>query len=111
HYEFVVNAGGNLKEIQLAYSGQEKLRITPEGILEFTTQQGWVSSSSPKILSSERKFLSDCSFIQKGSNISFSKFKSATPQTFIIDPEIYWGTYYGGSNRDLTDEIACDHLG
>ena len=111
HYEFVVNAGGKMKDIELACSGQDKLAIHRDGSLRFEMPLGWATSSRPQILSADRKFVATGSFVKNGSTISFARFKSEATESFIIDPEIHWGTYYGGIARDLTDEIACDHLG
>ncbi|MFI5134397.1 MAG: T9SS type A sorting domain-containing protein [Chitinophagales bacterium] len=109
-YEFAVNAGGNISDIRLTNSGQDEFSISKDGSLEIKTPLGFISESEPIVLSPERKILQPIKFVRRGNSISFSKCNTAH-SPFIIDPEIAWGTYYGGMKRDLTDEIACDHLG
>jgi len=110
HYEFVVNAGGNGGDIRLSTLGMDEMIITQDGSIQMKTPIGFVSESKPLILSPGRKILQPIKFLRRGNSISFSKSKSIC-SPYIIDPEISWGTYYGGLKRDLTDEIGCDHFG
>ncbi len=50
-------------------------------------------------------------FILKGDVVSFNIADYDRSKKLVIDPEIEWGTYYGGSGTDGLSSVTTDALG
>jgi hypothetical protein len=107
-YEFIVSSEGKPEEISLAYSGMEKIGVLPDGSLQVNSDLGYVHETCPVILNTDRNFLSACAYSRNGASLSFQNIKRKKDQPIIIDPAIEWGTYYGGTGKDIPDELASD---
>ncbi len=108
-YEFIVHPNGNIADIALSYKGDFDFSIVNEGDLKITTGLGYVQETQPVILFSDGRSTEKGKFIRHGSTVSFSGVKKQGIETITIDPTIEWGTYWGGTQKDLSDEIATDH--
>ncbi|MCY7409957.1 MAG: hypothetical protein LH473_06775, partial [Chitinophagales bacterium] len=110
-YEFVVHPSGNISNIALSYNGADDISISKEGTLDLKVPLGTVSETQPIILFNDGTAASKGNFVQHGNILSFASVKRDKNATIIIDPTIEWGTYWGGTQKDLTDEITTDLAG
>ncbi len=113
-YEFVVSRG-DPKLIRVAFDGIDKLSITPDGRLRIQTALGEFVEDAPVIyqekdgvrlpltggfrLIDERSYTVDIT----------STYDAGLP--LVIDPDLKWSTYLGGSSFDMGQAIAVNEAG
>ena len=113
-YDIVVNPGGDVNNIQMKYSGAERLELRG-GKLLITTSLGVLTESIPKVYQNINGKIVDVkttyvleSTAKNESLIHFScaAFNSSFP--LVIDP---WSTYYGGGADDWAWAINTNAAG
>jgi hypothetical protein len=106
-YDFLVNPGGNAKDIKIKYKGNTELSIANNGGAIVKTPFGTVSEGKPfSYVAASGKEISS-SFSLKDGIVSFNTVgcKSA----YVIDPQLTWATYYGGpGNGDVGITLVTD---
>ncbi|MEO5674846.1 MAG: T9SS type A sorting domain-containing protein [Chitinophagales bacterium] len=107
-YEFIVYPNGKIADIALNYNGDFDFSIRNNGDLKVNTGIGYAVETQPVILFSDARAPEKGKFIRHGNTISFGNVKRNSSETITIDPTVEWGTYWGGEQKDLTDEIAVD---
>ncbi|MBX7140286.1 MAG: SBBP repeat-containing protein [Chitinophagales bacterium] len=110
-FEFVLHPGANPERIVMDHAGCSALNITESGAAQLNTSAGCVSFSNLfTFLQSGQKEI-PCSFVTTGNRLSFS-LTEPVEETTVIDPDITWGTYYGGEkNESNSFDIIRDHSG
>jgi len=127
-YDIVVNPGGNPSDIQLKYSGAEKLELHYNR-LYIKTSLGEMEEYMPKVYQNingeivdvkaeyslkslvsgteqhSAETANDSILHTKDYEISFQLGAYNHEQPLIIDP---WATYYGGSGADYSLSVAAD---
>jgi hypothetical protein len=121
--EFIVNAGADSKQVQVAYKGIEKLEVRKDGSLLIRAAGGEMRESRPRIYQEIR-----------GQRVPIKgrfRLLSATSYTFdipahnekyplVIDPTLLYSTFLGGSagnnifttgTRETATGIAVDQSG
>ena len=119
-YDFVVHTGADQGLIQLLYSSKEKLRISDEGNIRIKTSYGDLIERAPetfldgKLVKSEFKILSSSKNNLGGVDVVVG-FELQTLDlrlgTLIIDPQLYWATFFGGSAFDGPRAVTSDNAG
>jgi len=117
-YEFLVSPGAEWRKIRLWYEGLENLKLREDGSLELNLGEGWkplvdavpyIYQETPggrKQVAGRFSLAGDrvCGFEITGN------FDPARP--LVIDPELVWSTYLGGSNHDdIGYGITVDRTG
>ncbi len=111
-YDFIVNPGGNPRDIMIKYSGATSFTYTNNNI-NISTPLGCVKENNLHVFSATTHEPIQSSFVLKDSIL---RFKINNPnelkgERYIIDPTLEWGTYYGGSNLNNGYAVACDNSG
>jgi len=113
-YDIVVKPGGNAKDIQLQYSGQDALELR-ENRLFFKTGLGEIEEFMPKVYQKigDQTIDITCKYnlnhSENGTDIiSFSIPSYDKNYNLIIDP---WITYFGGTNGERSGSVTTDKLG
>ncbi len=106
-YEFIVHPSGNISDIAMTYKGDFQFNMENGG-LKLSTGLGYVQETQPVILFSSGRPSEKAVFVRRGNTISFSGIRHQPSETITIDPTVEWGTYWGGIDKDLTDEITVD---
>ncbi|HNW88468.1 MAG TPA: SBBP repeat-containing protein [Bacteroidales bacterium] len=112
-YTFVVNPGADAGQIKMNYKGANQTRLSENkikvdvahGSFTETIPASWIQETSHKVDITYSIFDKDT----YGFTIpSYNK-----SQTLFIDPnpDLEWGTYYGGSSDDIGYGISCDVSG
>lgn len=99
-YDFVVHPGGNVKDIQLKYGGATKLEMK-QGALAATTPMGSITEHKPYSYDAATNQEIPSSFALNESVLSFN-INGTTSADLVIDPQMDWATYYGGSNAEYS---------
>lgn len=107
-HEFIVHPGGNVADIQIKYSGAKILRVNNDGSLEATTAQGTIMEEAPRSFD-ERGNVIRTSFAVHDNILTYNT--DTYSGMLTIDPTLLWGTYYGGSNTDVGEDVSADSLG
>jgi hypothetical protein len=103
-YDFIVHEGGNPKDIQIKYDGATSMSLlnntSPLGVggVVTSTPFGSITEQAPYSYIKETKQQVLSSFILKDNVLSFdiAPYKGE----LIIDPQLDWATYYGGSGGE-----------
>lgn len=97
-HEFVVRPGGNASDIKLKYCGATSLSLNADGSLTAATPQGSITEQTPETYDLQGKPISS-TFLLNDDILSYGIVACNT--TFVIDPTLVWGTYYGGTSGDF----------
>jgi hypothetical protein len=116
-YEFILQPGGKVKDIQLQWNGINSIALNGSGEISYTLLLGkWnnknrfdIKETSPVVYQGNTAINSR--FSKKGNRISFFVGKYDHSKNLVIDPELSWGTYFGGPEETLAWAIATDAQG
>ena len=117
-YDFVVAPGSDPGVIRLALSGAEKVAIDAQGDVVLSARDGEVRLRKPDIyqeVNGERRKIEGC-FVQYDSargdtQIGFQVAAYDKTKPLIIDPEVGYSTYLGGSDGEQGLDIVVDSAG
>ncbi|OSZ81942.1 hypothetical protein CAP35_01330 [Chitinophagaceae bacterium IBVUCB1] len=107
-YDFIVHAGGDVKKIQLKYSGATSINLE-NGRLFVKTPLGNIIEQAPYSFINEDNKPVQSGFVLNRNILSFQV--AQHKGTLVIDPGIAWATYYGGTKLDYAYSIAADNIG
>lgn len=102
-YDFIVNPGGDFKDIELAYEGLKKIKVLRDGKLSLTTPWGnRIKEDKPlswQIING-KKLPVEMHYEVKGKTVKYSCSKKVDKNSsLIIDPMMLdWSTYFYGKN-------------
>jgi len=120
-YDFAVHPGADPKQIEIVYSSLDKLKLDDEGNIIVKTEIGTLTENSPVSFLDGKEI--ETHFIktlnEKNNNggydthIQFNLPSAILPLTsdLVIDPQLVWATYFGGSGLDGAMDIGCDVSG
>ncbi len=112
-YNFIVKPGGDVQDIQLAYSGQDSLYIS-EGILKVKTRFGFISEQQPLVFENTdngEKVIAS-SYQLQNNILSFNLGKKrSSNNVIVIDPVLVFSTYSGSQADNFGYTATFDHNG
>jgi hypothetical protein len=108
-YDFVVRPGGNPNQIKLKTNWVEELTLNADGSLTMKNILGEITEKSPISFQGEEKIKTNFSI--DNDQIYFKLDAYNTTETLIIDPNLTWSTYYGGSNAEQAFGCVLDGSG
>jgi hypothetical protein len=130
---FVVNPGGDPKDIQLQFTGQDQLDVDVYGNLKIMLQDKWVTL--PEAVAYQVEDDGTISWVnwtaeyevydgQATARLNFDAFDHNKPLVFLIGPPalgggdpyyeetgLCWSTYYGGDELDYPKHVEGDQFG
>lgn len=111
-YEWKVNPGADASKIRMQYSGALSLAAVMDGSVEVTTPKGKINEGKIVAYTVEDHKDATVSYVVERNILSYAT-AAKSGQTLIIDPNITWFTYYGGTaTEDLFEgELAIDGKG
>jgi hypothetical protein len=114
-YEFVVAPGAYPERIRLTYRGVDSLRVDKDGDLIIGTPFGEIKDKKPYAYQEidGGRIKVDASFVIGESEYSYGfGVKGYNPNyPLIIDPDLIYSTYLGGSGYDTPLALAVDNSG
>ena len=108
-YDFVVHPGASPDQIRLSYRGAERVALDRHGRLRVYTGLGELTEEAPVSFAGSRRVRS--SFKLHAGVVSFSIGNYDRSLPLVIDPDVTWGTYYGGTGYDEGNSTATDGAG
>ena len=117
-YEFHVHPGASPSDIQLAYSGADRLSVGETGGLQIATPLGMLEDSVPlsyQVLDGVRVPVASRYVLDDGANangrFSFEIGAYQHDRELIIDPGVQYTTFLGGNSAETPVGIAVDSAG
>ncbi len=117
-YEFHVHPGASPSDIQLAYSGADRLSVGETGGLQIATPLGMLEDSVPlsyQVLDGVRVPVASRYVLDDGANangrFSFEIGAYQRDRELIIDPGVQYTTFLGGNSAETPVGIAVDSAG
>jgi gliding motility-associated-like protein len=98
-YDFIVHPGANPALIRLKYKNAEQIYLDQFGNLILRNRLGDIRENAPEVFQNQEKLAAN--YILKDSIIHFQIDKYDKTQILIIDPQLDWSTYYGGTNLEF----------
>ena len=115
-YDFVVHPGADPSQINLLYEGQNPLTLLSDGSINIQTQLGSLKEEKPFTYEQDGNIEVESSYqlTTISNNQTLLKFDLAhydSTKRLIIDPQLYWYTFYGGGSADDCFSTATDQEG
>ncbi len=107
-YEMVVQPSADMSQIAFEYCGASSLEILPQGQFRMATPVGEITEDAPWYFVEHSLFSMRGAYELRGTTRFFSEAAYDRSKFLIIDPNLIWGTYYGGQGGD---EVAEIHIG
>jgi gliding motility-associated-like protein len=98
-YDFIVHPGADPALIRLKYKNTEQIYLDQFGNLILRNRLGDIRENAPEVFQNQEKLAAN--YILKDSIIHFQIDKYDKTQILIIDPQLDWSTYYGGTNLEF----------
>jgi hypothetical protein len=108
---YLVEPGADPGAIQLAYGGVDRVAVDEQGDLVLFAPYGEIRQEAPRIYQEKEGVLEPVAggYALQGSNLvgfEIGDYDSTRP--LLIDPNLVYSTYLGGSNSDSGSSIAVD---
>jgi hypothetical protein len=116
-YQFLVAPTAKVSDIKIAIEGIEKLSIDKKGNLVMQTKNGSIAQTAPKfydVIDNNKTLIEGAFKIISNKEYGFVVTNHNPNAQLIIDPEIVFTSYFGGSANDAmlgADEGANDFIG
>jgi len=104
-YDFVVHPGGNPSDIRLKYDGASALSPAQDGSLRVQTEFCELLEARPYSYVRESGAEVGSSYVLRHDTLSFSA-KRPAAGTLVIDPQVIWATYFGGTGIEYMRDVA-----
>jgi hypothetical protein len=114
-YEFYVAPGADYSQIQVSYDGIEGLWIDDEGQLHVETELGAIVDDAPyiyQVINGEQIEVAGQFRLIDSDTYTFEITGLYDPTLeLVVDPDLDWGSYFGGSSGDVGEDIVADNAG
>ncbi len=108
-HEFIVHPGGNPALIKFDALWVDDLNIDNQGNLILKNRLGQVIENSP--VSFQGKQVIETKFVLNDRAITYTLKDYDKRQTLRIDPQLIWGSYYGGESTEGINSVTTDSQG
>jgi Beta-propeller repeat len=113
-YDFIVNPGASPEVVQLQFDGTKKIALDSSGDLVMhtaATEMRWHKPYAYQLIDGNQHEVK-CDFVRKtNGRMGFQVGDFDKSKSLIIDPELVFSTYLGGSGLELGNAIAVDIKG
>ncbi len=110
-YDYQVAPGINPAVIQLRFSGTDKIAVNPAGELELFAGAGQIRQPKPEIyqtIAGVRHNISGGFRLVDDRTVAFTIGDYDRSQPLVIDPILYYSTYFGGTAGDSALAVAVN---
>src|SRR5207237_513005 len=115
-FDFQVAAGANVSQIALSYGGAvSSVDVDQEGRLLLQTPSGQVVQDAPVLYQTDeagqRQEVTGHYQLREGGTVGFVVDAYDPNRVLVIDPTVFYGSYYGTSGNDYGNALAVDYQG
>jgi hypothetical protein len=107
-YEFIAENAQAAKQISMQVEGAKELEKCSNGSVRILGEMGQVNDAKPVYFNEEKSI--EGNFIVVGNSIQF-EIPSNTTGELVLDPEVIWSSYYGGTGLDDSRGIFTEANG
>ena len=114
-YDFIVHPNADPTQIKLLYRSAKQLQLNKDGRILIQTPLGTLTENAPVSYLQESGKSITSSFTEQiidkhSAEVAFqlSNFELSNSQTLVIDPQLVWGTFFGGGGNDGAMSVDCD---
>ncbi|HZS08469.1 MAG TPA: SBBP repeat-containing protein [Blastocatellia bacterium] len=113
-YDFIVGPGADPRQVRLAFEGADRLRLDGEGNLVVRTKAGEVTQHAPVIYQEGEQGRQTVTgkYVLKGRReVGFAIGAYDASRPLVIDPQLVYSSYVGGTGVDFATGVAVDGQG
>jgi hypothetical protein len=113
-FDYLVNPGADASRIALSFQGADSLYTDHAGNLVLATSAGPLQLNKPVAYQSKNgaRELVDAKFVITSKNqVAFELGSYDRNRELVIDPTLFYSTYFGGDGADYASGIAVDGTG
>ncbi len=114
-YDFIVHPGADLSKIRIKYGGIDELSISSSGDLEIETEFGVVLEKAPyayqDLNGMTQRISARYEIIESGVFGFRLDGEYDLSEPLVIDPQLVYSTYFGGTANDNLNDIEVDSAG
>ena len=115
-YNFIIHPYADPNQIQLNYHSALPVELNDAGEIVVKSNTGVLQEFAPVSYYQGSGEIISSSFKQNSQEINQTKFcyqleQYDASETIIIDPELYWATYYGGNKEECFNSVTTDNSG
>ena len=114
-YEFYVAPGADWQQIEISYTGINGLTIDDSGALHVATEFGDLIDDTPyiyQVINGEEVEVAGAFRLVDADTYAFEITGEYDPSIeLVIDPDLVWSTYLGGSSSDRAVDVAVSSTG
>jgi len=107
-YEFVVRPGGDPSQIQMEYKYAD-VDVTANSVT-LKTPMGEIREQNLFVYEKETNVAVAANYVQNGNIVSINT-QAPAGKTLIIDPPLYWSTYWGSAGGEQSMALVTSGLG
>ncbi len=110
-YDFVVAPGADPGLIRLRLDGAGRLALDESGHLTASTATGRMVQFSPEIyqdIEGERQPVEGRYILTETNEVRFQVASYAAERPLVIDPQVYYASYFGGNGQDDAASVVTD---
>ena len=111
HYDFIIHPGADVGNISLKYDCSGPIQITEGGIMKISSPLGEISERIPSSFYLEDHLPVRVTYQLDHEILKFHAVNTSSEKTLLIDPELNWAEYFGGSKDEHIEECLVDHHG
>ncbi len=113
-HEYRIKEGGNVSDIAIRYEGAKHLRVNERGELEIETIRGVLREGVPfsiQVIDGQKVRIETEYVLDRDNTIRFKAEAYERDKELVIDPDLFYSTYLGGTYDDSAYAIAIDGSG
>lgn len=121
-YDFIVHPGANPEIINMVYRALNPVKPDPSGNISLTLRTGQLRENAPYSYLQETQEMIPSSFrvstpvqkenyIESRVNVTLKENSYPTSRTLVIDPQLFWASFFGGNQDDVVNSIDTDASG
>ena len=110
-YDFIIHPGGDPSRIRMKYVGNGDVMKLNDHTLKLVNPLGEIAESGLFVFEEGSNEEIGSKFKIEKNTVTFELGPYNKTKNLIIDPQLVWGTYYGGNNHDGFWGITIDNAG
>ncbi|HEY3028278.1 MAG TPA: SBBP repeat-containing protein [Pyrinomonadaceae bacterium] len=113
-YDFVISPGANPERIRLSFEGADHVTLNEAGELVLTIKGGEIIQHAPVVYqeaNGAKQTVAGHYALMSSDEVGFEVGEYDRSKPLVIDPQLIYATYYGGTDVDSGEGIAVDSFG
>ncbi len=109
--ELLVAAGADVGDYGLSYEGVDSMSVGADGTLSLFAGDQELVEGKPMILQNDVESVTGSYDVKGSDEVGFSLGTYDDTKLLVVDPDLYWSSYLGGTGNDRAFDVAVDSSG